>query len=225
MPEYIPTRIFPTGKGADGGGVNLELQNIKNVINTDANTTTKGVLETSTDAEARAKSSSSVALTPSNLAGIRSVVSAYIAANPTQSIPDATETRIAFDTEKFDTRGEFTTGVASTSTAGYFTAEEDGEYVLIGSALFTAIAVTTSMVFSLVVHIDTGGGWVSSDILQRKTPEANNTEYVNLTGSTILQLNAGDKVALAAFHTRGSALGLFVDTSGKYQRFMIHRIN
>lgn len=219
---YKKSHVFQRGIPADGGYVDLELKKIEQVLKNMEQATTGafGIVRLATDAEARAKSATNRVLTPANLAGIKSVVTAF-KTTAGQSIGNSAETQLGFNTAPVDTLSEFTTS----ATAAYFTAGSDGQYHLDGSILFNSASVTAAMTFYLRVLIDTGGGFGASSFLDRKEPEASNTELIHLTGSMILNLSAGDKVALAAFQNTGSALTLFTDASGHYQRFHIHKIH
>lgn len=177
-------------------------------------TDVSGIL--ATDTEAQGESATDKILTPSNIAGINTVAMAFQTSNPAQSINNSTETALNWNTTSVDTRDCFTTG-----TPGYFTAPESGNYMIIGGVLFANIATTADWLFYLRVLINDS----PTIFLQRKEIEAGITQLVHLRGSGIINLNAGDTVKLAAFHTRGSALGLFADGSGHYHRFNIFKIH
>lgn len=73
-----------------------------------ASTTVAGVVELATDAEFIAQSSSTVALTPSNLAA-RPAFSAHKNGSNQGSITSQTDTKLTFETEAFDIGGYFDT--------------------------------------------------------------------------------------------------------------------
>lgn len=128
--------------------------------------------------------------------GAPSHPSARVYHSVSQSIPNATVTVLAFNSERFDTDGIHDT-VTNNSR---LTCKTAGKYLIIGNIHFAANATGAR-----AIHIRLNG---ATFIANDGRASASATDVNVLTISTLYQLNAGDYVELTVWQNSGGALNV-----------------
>lgn len=126
-----------------------------------------------------------------------------------QSIPNAIETILDFGTKEIDTHNAVTTG-----SAWKFTAPTAGLYRLFGMVTWSGNASGTRYVSIFKNDVDTESLYYFT---------ATDANTISRSGSTVLNLAAGDYVQLKAFQNSGGALTIF--NASNYNRIFIERLN
>lgn len=111
-----------------------------------------------------------------------------------QSIPDATNTVIVFDTANFDTHAAY-----STST-GRFTAPVAGIYKVHAAARFA-----TNGTGERLIYLRVNG---SASVTELEQDLANGSFPIRINGAMDVKLNAGDYVEILAYQNSGGALNV-----------------
>jgi hypothetical protein len=115
-----------------------------------------------------------------------------------QSVPNSTVTDLLANSELFDNDGMHST----TSNTARITAQKDGRYLIIATALFGAAANT---VMSITFRKNGAG----SDIAGTST--INSSLGGRVTAAKMFTLVAGDYVVCRGFQTSGGALNITLD--------------
>jgi len=118
---------------------------------------------------------------------------AHLSAN--QSIPTVTWTQILLDVEDFDDFGEFNPVTHQATIA------KTGRYLIIASILWSNMTTTTDC----ELLVARNGIYVAGLLQIFITCSTAAPAYVTCTGSTVVNLNAGDVVDLWAYQSTGSA--------------------
>lgn len=117
-----------------------------------------------------------------------------------QSIPNNAMTALLFDTEDLDREG----GHSTSSNTSRYTAQTAGYYEVSGAVGFTGNA-TGSRLAQINVN---GTGQNGTEVGWGTVPNSGHLEIV--VPSTMVYLNVGDYVELAAFQSSGGALNTFL---------------
>jgi len=131
-----------------------------------------------------------------------------------QSIPNNSATNLTNWTKDFDTHNFIV------SSTGVATINVSGKYTISASLLFAAGAFGAASQYSLIIN-QTGSATREVVLGSLFTWSAGNN-YVQINGSTTLNLLAGDTIRPSAFQFTGSAKTL--DPSGNYNYFTITRV-
>ena len=118
----------------------------------------------------------------------------------TQNINDSTTTTVIFNGEDIDSHNAFNI------SNGYFTAPRKGNYFIAASIGFTAAALTVGEDFFLYLTKDPGGTPANQRLLDFKEQSANNTEGINIHGSTMIDLNKDDVISIRVLQRTGLTL-------------------
>jgi hypothetical protein len=132
-----------------------------------------------------------------------------------QSIPNNTATVVDFATLVFDTKSEVTTGAS-----WRFTAQETGYYHVDARIMFTNVSTWASTEDAVFI-IQKNGAFYSE--LHREIDHTSVIQYVNLGGSDLVQLNAGQYIDIVITQQSGAALALIAD--GRYNFVSIEQVN
>ena len=158
-------------------------------------------LLTSTTIDATALTGALPALDGSSLTGISGgdlTPSFGVELSSHQSIPNATETKIAFDTEVWDTDSAFD------NSSNYRFTVPSGEG---GKYLFSyggSMALTQDQIFQ--IQLEKNGSNVQKS---RVRDFGMSTQTVAIRGSYMMDLSAGDYIELYVYQSKGSAGDLF----------------
>lgn len=126
--------------------------------------------------------------TTNNVLNVQVKARAYLSAQQ-NNLPDNTATKVDFDTESYDTGGNFASGT--------FTAPVAGFYLVSGVVAFTSVVANSRYIAS----IRKNGGSASST----SVTIGNGTSNVYLSVSDILELSANDTIELYAQQASGGS--------------------
>ncbi|MDH7487522.1 MAG: hypothetical protein QHJ81_14760 [Anaerolineae bacterium] len=116
-----------------------------------------------------------------------------------QSIPSATDTLVALDTEDWDTHGEFSTGAYT------FTARKEGFYLACAGATFDAL-VSDKAYSAQIIKYDEYG--TITEERAYSIMHASNTTHLTVTVSDVFNLSPGESLKLVVWHNAGSSVTL-----------------
>jgi len=123
------------------------------------------------------------------------------ATRPTaQSIPNATETTVIYNTEEYDDDSEYN------PSTGIFTAKRDGRLRVTASCLFaqsSAFGGTERAELTLVVN---GSPYAR---LGRKSHFTGANCFIGLGGSTTVEVNEGDALKITVYQNSGGSRNLY----------------
>ena len=130
-----------------------------------------------------------------------------------QSIADATDTVIQYNTETFDNLGEW-------DTSNYrFTPQADGYYQVSAAVLFASAAWAANELVGLHLYKN---GAVASTLFYERMPAAL-TCFRAARGSDLIYLTINDYIDLRIYHNRGAATALH--NQAQYNHVAIHRLS
>jgi hypothetical protein len=150
---------------------------------------------------------------PSVIASTETISARYTNTSA-QSIPNNSATNLTNWTKDFDTHNFIVGGT------GVATINVSGKYTISGSLLFASGAFGSASQYSLLLN-QTGSA-TREVVLGSLFTWSAGTNYVQINGSTTLNLLAGDTIRLRAFQFTGSAKTL--DPNGNYSYFTITRV-
>lgn len=126
-----------------------------------------------------------------------------------QSIANNTTTVINFGTAVIDTHSRVTVGAAWKFTASI------GGYYRVSAAVLFAGTTTWALGEAASLNLYNNGGAVS--ILDRKDNfDGGGTQFLQLSGSDVIQLVAGDLLDIRVLQGSGAALSLHTDAAANY---------
>ena len=137
-----------------------------------------------------------------------SVVARYSTAAG-QSIPNNSDTVINFDVQNYDTHSAVTTGAT-----WHFTAPVQGYYLVAVFILFAATNTWIDQEYISLTSLINGVG-ISRLGFSAHHGSASSI-FVGVSGTDVLQLNAGDTLAIRVTQTSGAALALHVAADYNY---------
>lgn len=123
-----------------------------------------------------------------------------------QSIPNATDTIVIFDTEIKDTLSEYNNSI------GRFSATYAGHYLISGAIILDSTAFLVGEVCLLDIHVN----GTKERHGFRNSAHANATVYQGSLVSSTIYLTAGQYVELNANQGTGAAVNLFNDATFNY---------
>lgn len=135
----------------------------------------------------------------------------------TQSIPTAIATTYVYNEEDYDELNEFDT------TTGVFTASTDGRYV-VSASVSSEESWTVGEKCILELHVD---GTLES-YLDTVYAQATGALSAHISGTTTVDLLAGQTIDIRIFHDRGIALNTLANggsmSDGQFNYITIHKI-
>ena len=147
----------------------------------------------------------------SSSASANSVNARYTTSN-SQSISNATETVITTWTVDFDSNA------AMNASSGVYTAPVSGKYLVVGFIQLAAAVYVVGAQYSLTLQKNGSDFEALGGLFGQGTP----TALMDLNGSALISLNAGDTINLAVFQTSGGSRSLSGTASANY--FAVTRI-
>ena len=128
----------------------------------------------------------------------------WVTQSVSQSIPNATQTKIQFNSERYDTDNAY-----DNSTNYRFTVPsgKGGKYFFTYACAFGGFAADQM----LYIHLRINGTQQNYNFLKNSTSGDH-----SVNASSILNLNAGDYVEVFVYHTHGSAIGTDTTSSAQY---------
>lgn len=123
-----------------------------------------------------------------------------------QSVPDATDTIIIFNSESYDKLSEFNT------TTGGFTALYAGLYSISSFVTFEGVAWSSGKLLILNILVDS----VVTARGHRNHIWGSDARQMTTFVSTTLELSAGEVVTIQVYQNRGSATNIYNDAARTY---------
>ena len=124
------------------------------------------------------------------------VVAARYTTDAGQVIPDNTTTIVNFEDKDFDTHNAVTTGAS-----WVFTAPISGFYNVTSKLIFAGESVTVNDSVRLALKVNTVDGQVIGDF----HGNASGTYSLDILGSGLVELNAGDTLSVTCFNNAGGS--------------------
>jgi hypothetical protein len=149
---------------------------------------------------------------PAQIASSETVAARYKTTG--QAIPNATATIVNFSTSDFDTHGATTTGAS-----WKFTAPVSGIYRVSTEIQYTSAIYNANTLFEAILFKN-GSSFSSLGYTSKETNTANIAPTV--TGSTLIQLNAGDYVDIRTYQNSTASINL--SASNGYNWVAIERV-